>query len=104
MPMPFILNKDGFECTGIDEKQCKIQSVSIVEICAYTADLFTYDELRISIETSHGVIHHFSEQESGLEDLTAWVGSWGKLAKDWPNTVYTKPFSGETISLWKLNT
>jgi len=101
--MPFEVNEEGFFAETVEKKRCFIQRDSIVEIKAYTLDLATFDERRISIETTHGVIYQFSEEESDWNDLVKWISTWAELPTGWSKSVWPEPFSTKVTVLWKIN-
>ena len=101
--MSFKEKANGIECETVQKKTCFINYGAMLEIHAYTLDLFTYDELRISIETTHGITYQFSEEEDGWQDLLSWLKSWCKLENNWFSSAYPEPFSSKVTKLWSMN-
>jgi hypothetical protein len=102
--MSFKNSDEGFECETVQKKQSYIHKDCIVKIFGYTQDLGTYDELRLGIETTHGVSYHFSEEESDWKELLNWVKDFASLESDWMSKAYPEPFSREIKTLWDINT
>lgn len=102
--MSFKETADCIEHQIVDKKTCQIHFDHIASVKAYMLDLFTEDEQRIVIETTHGIEYTFSEEEDGWEDFTRWLEAWAGLSADWWNEAYKKPFTKEVALLWHLTT
>ena len=102
--MSFTEQESGFQAVSIDQKMCSIEKSEIIEIKAYTEDLATIDERRISFSTASGEIKIFSEEEPGWEALLSWVTSWASLPEGWVSSAFPEAFSRKVTTIWQSNT
>jgi hypothetical protein len=102
--MTFLRTSEGIECITINDEIYFIPYDALHKISAYIFDLFSYDELRLEIETLNGDVYTFSETGDEWLDLCLWVKEWAKLPEDWWTSAYPEPFSNEITVLWQSST
>ena len=99
--MTFMRTSEGIESITINDEIYYIPFDALHKISAYTFDLFSYDELRIEIETLDGNVYTFSETGDEWLDLCLWVKDWAELPEEWWSTDYAESFSNEVTVLWQ---
>jgi hypothetical protein len=101
--MSFESTDSYIQAIDIRKRECRIEVEHILEINAFTIDLGTEDERRISIETTHGITYQFSEEENNWLQLLKWLRDLAQLQRNWVEKAYPEPFSQNQTTLWRLD-